>query len=314
VNPPPGYSSRPVTRDDLDEIVELVHAIDLADVGLTDPVRDELLWDWATPGFRLDRDARLVVDDDGRIVGYADVLAHDPSIQVRSWLQLHPEHRSRAMAAAFLDWIESHARELSVSASGPVPLRHGAPATDGWTAALMGRRGFAHVRTFRQMRRPLERTEPDGVPIEGVSIRPSQRGRDDHAVHEVLDEAFREHFGYEPFGFDEWSAQWFGDASYDPGLVFLAFDGDRAVGVCQGIVIEGIGWIPELGVLGGWRRRGIGGSLLHVTFGELARRGIHEVRLGVDADNADHATHLYEAAGMTVRRAWHVYEKPIPAG
>jgi mycothiol synthase len=314
VNLPPGYTSRPATRDDLEAIVDLVHAVDLADVGLQDPVRDELLWDWSTPGFRIERDSRVAVGDDGRLVGYADVIAHDPSVQIRSWLQVHPDHREGGLSSAFADWIGAHANSLLPTDAGDVPLRYGVSATDRGTTDLLSGLGFAHARSFLQMMRPLSGDRPRPTPVDGVRLRASMPGRDDRAVFEVLDGAFRENFGYEPYTFAEWSEQWFGDSAYDPGLVFLASDGERAVGACQAIVLEGTGWVTELGVLKPWRRRGIGRALLQRTFAELQRRGIDEVRLGVDAENADGAMHLYESVGMSVRREWHVYEKRISAG
>jgi hypothetical protein len=38
---------------------------------------------------------------------------------------------------------------------------------------------------------------------------------------------------------------------------------------------------------------------------------VAEVRLNLDAENQTGATRLYERAGMTLRREWLVYEKPL---
>jgi ribosomal protein S18 acetylase RimI-like enzyme len=51
--------------------------------------------------------------------------------------------------------------------------------------------------------------------------------------------------------------------------------------------------------------------LLSSAFADLSRRGVAEVRLNVDAGNETGATRLYERAGMTLRRQWLVYEKPL---
>jgi mycothiol synthase len=314
VNLPPGYTSRPASRDDLDAIVRLVDAVDLHDAGMTDPVRDELLWEWASPRFDLARDTRVVVDRGGELVAYADVHAFDPSVQVRSWTQVHPDHRDVGLTSPALGWVEAHARSLLPSDVGTTPLRHGGPATDHHTAELLRGRGFSHVRTFRQMARAIDAGEPEPREVEGIEFRTSEPGRDDRAIFDVDDGAFRDHFGYEPHPFEEWRDQWFSDPNYDPSLVFLAFDGDRAVGLNLTLIEEGIGWVGVLGVLGPWRRRGIARALLERSFAELGRRGIAEVRLGVDAENPQRATHLYETSGMAVRRDWHIYEKPISAG
>jgi mycothiol synthase len=314
VNLPPGYASRPASRDDLDAIVRLVDAVDLHDAGLTDPVRDELLWEWNEPRFEVARDARVVLDGGTTLVAYADVHVHDPSVQVRSWTQVHPEHRDAGLTAAVLEWVETHARSRLPADVRTTPLRHGGQATDHHTAGLLRGRGFTHVRTFRQMARPIASEEAEPRNVEGIAFRVSEPGRDDRAIFDVDDGAFRDHFGYEPSPFEEWREHWFSDENYDPTLVFLAFDGDRAVGLNLTLIEEDIGWVGVLGVLAPWRRRGIARALLERSFAELARRGIGEVRLGVDADNADRATHLYESSGMSLRREWHIYEKPISAG
>jgi mycothiol synthase len=314
VNLPPGYTSRPATRDDLDAVVRLVEAVDLHDVGLTDPARDELIWEWSAPGFDLARDARLALDAQGSVVAFADVHLFDPSVQIRSWTQVHPDHRDAGLTIAALDWIEAHARASLPADVRETRLRHGGAATDEHTAPLLRERGFSLSRTFRQMARRVGPDEPEPAGVEGIEIRCAEPGEDDRAIYDVEEGAFAQHYGHESMPFEAWADRFFSDPLYDPTQTFLAVDGSRVVGFSFGLAEEGIGWIGELGVLRPWRRRGIGRALLLRTFAELGRRGITEVRLGVDAENADGATHLYETSGMSVRRDWHIYEKPISAG
>jgi ribosomal protein S18 acetylase RimI-like enzyme len=54
--------------------------------------------------------------------------------------------------------------------------------------------------------------------------------------------------------------------------------------------------------------------LLRAAFAALAARGVDHVRLNVDADNETGATRLYASVGMTVRRAFLVYEKRLDPG
>ena len=42
-------------------------------------------------------------------------------------------------------------------------------------------------------------------------------------------------------------------------------------------------------------------------------RGVDDVRLNVDRDNASDATHLYEQAGMRLRRRWLMVAKTLIA-
>jgi len=104
-------------------------------------------------------------------------------------------------------------------------------------------------------------------------------------------------------------------SQHDPSLWFLAMDGDQIAGIslCQDEKERG-GWVHSLGVLRSWRQKGLGLALLHHSFGEFYRRGIHNVYLGVDSENLTGATRLYERAGMHVVREEYVYEKELRGG
>jgi ribosomal protein S18 acetylase RimI-like enzyme len=109
--------------------------------------------------------------------------------------------------------------------------------------------------------------------------------------------------------FDQWAHEHIeGESSaFEPGLWFVALDGDEVVGAvcCRASTprSEDAANVNILGVRPPWRGRGIGRALLLAAFGELRRRGIPAVDLGVDSENQTGATRLYEGVGMqTVRR------------
>ncbi len=72
-----------------------------------------------------------------------------------------------------------------------------------------------------------------------------------------------------------------------------------------------VGWVRVLGVKWPWRRRGLGLALLLHSFGELLRRGIRTVGLGVDAENLTGAVRLYERAGMWVEHRYDICERRL---
>jgi hypothetical protein len=49
VRPPAGYASRPAADGDLDAVVTLVRAAQLATMGATEDVREALEWIWHIP-------------------------------------------------------------------------------------------------------------------------------------------------------------------------------------------------------------------------------------------------------------------------
>jgi mycothiol synthase len=310
VNLPDGYVARGATREDLDQLVELVGAGERHDFGTADPARGEILYDWGRVGFDLARDARFMVAPGGVIAGYGQVVAYDPSVQVLSWVHVHPEQRGRGIGHALLGWAEDHAKEKLVAGSS-APFRTSAPAGDLAARALLRQHGFTHVRSDWQMERELSPDE-EAVPApDGIAIRASAAELDDRALYRVSDESFRDHFGYQHYPFDDWRKEFQGIPEYDSTLVFIAEEGPEPVGLTIALIDEGIGWVAELGVRWAWRGRGIGRALLARSFAELARRDIAIVRLSVDAANTTGATRLYERAGMSLRREWHVYEKEI---
>jgi mycothiol synthase len=308
---PPGYSSRAASRDDLDSLIELFRAADRADVGFADPARDEIMETWAQPWFDLERDSLVVLAPDGTLAAYGETVAKDATVNVFAFAKIHPAHRGLGIGSFVAAAIEARAAEL-IPVGVSAPLHNAFASTDRAAAALFARRGYAHVRSFWQMDREVAPDEVPPADPEGIEIRAGAPGEDERAAWAILDESFKEHFGYEPFTFDEWLTMWSGFPGYDPSRMLLALEGDAPVGIA--IVLpseEGVGWVAELGVLAPWRRRGIGMALLRRSFALIAAQGLERARLGVDAENATGATQLYERAGMAVRREFHVVERRI---
>ncbi|HEY8018671.1 MAG TPA: GNAT family N-acetyltransferase [Actinomycetota bacterium] len=308
---PPGYRSRAAARDDLDALVGLFQAADVADVGFADPARDEIYETWAQPWFDLAKDSLLVEAPDGAIAAYSETVAKDATVDVFVFAKIHPDHRGRGIGAFVAAATEARAAEL-IPAGVTAPLRNGFPSTDDRAIALFAGRGYAHVRSFWHMERPLEGLEAPPPEPDGITIRPAAAGEDERISWALLEEAFAEHFGYQPLTFDEWLAMWSGFPGYDPTWVLLAFEGDEPVGISIVLPSEdGVAWVGELGVLKPWRRHGIGMALLQRSFAFIASKGYSTVRLGVDTQNTTGATHLYERAGMTVRREYRVVERSV---
>ncbi|MDX1378977.1 MAG: hypothetical protein R3307_09025, partial [Anaerolineales bacterium] len=58
----------------------------------------------------------------------------------------------------------------------------------------------------------------------------------------------------------------------------------------------------------------LGEALLLHTFGEFYNRGQKVVGLGVDAENPNGATRLYQKTGMQIAAEYVFYEKELRAG
>ena len=80
-----------------------------------------------------------------------------------------------------------------------------------------------------------------------------------------------------------------------------------------GYIADGRGQVSALAVRDAWRRRGIARAQLRAAFVMFRERGATSARLNVDRVNATGATHLYERAGMHLRRRWLMVAKSLTA-
>ena len=145
----------------------------------------------------------------------------------------------------------------------------------------------------------------------GIIARGFRPGLDDELVYRADQEAFAEHFLYEPRPYEEWRLFHVDAPDVDLGSSWLAWDGEQLVGFALQFVGEQGAVIGDVAVRKAWRGRGIARALLLAAFRSLRDRGHTVARLFVDAQNVTEAVRVYEAAGMHVTRRFDVMEKPL---
>lgn len=148
----------------------------------------------------------------------------------------------------------------------------------------------------------------------GIQVRTFVPNRDEQATFAADEESGEDKGYHQPLDFEAWSRRMELDGErFDPGLWFLACDGEEIAGVALNYVDRqsATGWVDHLGVRRPWRRKGIGKALLLHTFGEFYRRGIGRVKLSVDSKSLTDAQHLYESIGMKTIYQYHIYRKPL---
>jgi mycothiol synthase len=268
-----------------------------------------------------DRDL-AIVEVDGRIVGYVRVEWLDQNDGSRSYDRiclLEPGLRGRGIGGAMLHWAETRILEIAAGHDADRPRWFG---VESWDADARARRlltanGYEPVRTFFDMVRPdLEGIPGVALPA-GFEIRPV--GPDDmRAVWEADAKAFRDHWG----GVDESEEsfrRFVDDPRLDPSLHVVAFAGDEVAGAVLNVIDDAEnelfdrrrGLLDSVFVRRPYRRRGLAGALILESLRLLRDRGMTSAWLGVDADNANAALHLYESCGFEVMRSTTAYRKPL---
>jgi mycothiol synthase len=312
---PPGYEIRPARRDDLEAVLTVVSAADVAQYGSPDVDETDVLDEWDRPGHDIERDTWLVSDRLGAPVAYAWLWDRSEHVHLDGYCSVHPDHLGRGIGSALLEAMESRAGEIAALGRPDLPadLYQWIPSVDPAGRALLLARGYAAFRHMWRMVSNLPGTTPPPPRDQAIRIRPFREDGDARAVHAALMESFRGQFGYVQRGFEEWEADVMRRRDYDPALWFVAEE--RATGEVAGALLGTTfldhGWVATLGVRPAWRGRGTGRALLFRSFEAFRSRGLEKAALAVDSGNESGALRLYEKAGMRVKRQHDQYRKRL---
>jgi mycothiol synthase len=281
------------TNPDVPEILALLRAATAAD-GVR-PVSEEAELRLQHGGSAGGRD--LVVRDGGAVAGYA---RFDDGV---AELVVHPGRRRRGFGTELLRQLLDLAgdRALSIWAHGDLP----------GSAELVAPYGFERARVLLQMRRDLAGVDADPRPAlpDDIRVLPFRPGRDEDAWLRVNAAAFANHPEQGTWTADDLRLReaepWF-----DPAGFLMAWRGDPDGGGTllgshwtkvhpPGVVgDEPVGEVYVLGIAPEAQGLRLGQALTDLGLAHLRSRGLRQVLLYVDEDNAA-AVHLYGGRGFT---------------
>ena len=324
---PEGFTARGANIDDVEPALALFNRWSRSVIGRDEiTVPDAIRNEWVSPGFDPAEDIRLVFAPNRHMVACIEVWTTSKP-PVHPWMsgRVDPDYEDMGIGTWLLHWAEQ--RALQELPNVPAKLRI-APRVGTYREAekpkkLFEDMGYRHIRSSYHMLIEMDGPVPEAEFPNGITLRTYNPETDAEAVYRAQTDSFRDHFGFveEPFeeGLKRFKHFW-GQAGFDPGLLFLAMDGPSGeiagISLCPPHAIDDPeqGWVGTLGVLRPWRKRGIGLALLRYSFNEFYRRGKRKVGLGVDAQNLTGALRLYESAGMHVHQAFDQYERELRAG
>lgn len=268
---------------------------------------DEILQDLSDPHLVPELDVRGVWSGK-RLVAFGSV-AHTPSgtRQERAHLygRVDPACRGSGIGRRLLAWQVERAVERLRGCDPSIPWFVRVHQLEWVTDArhLYTRFGLLPARWFDELIRPLavplEVPLPEGVVIVGWDAAASEE------VREVSNASFADHWGSTPRDSEAWE-HILSSPTVRTDLSFVAVVGNRVVGLCLNAHYPGDeeathrldGWIAHLGVLSGWRRRGVAAALVARSLQAFREQGFTHALLGVDADNPSGASSLYRHLGF----------------
>lgn len=295
---------RQMHGDDFAIVRDLIGAAERADGHR--PLSDHLwldLVDGGREGF-----AGLVAWEPGHDhpVAYAQISKGHDSFSLE--LVVHPHHRYE-MSLIGPEMLRAAIREVAQSGGGHLHWWVFEPTISHSEVARLV--GLAPGRILHQMRRPLPLAESHSQ----LDVRTFRVGHDESAWLEVNNRAFAHHpeqGGWNRETLESRMAQpWF-----DPnGFIIHEVDG-RIAGFCwtkvDPAVDPSLGEIYVIAVDPDFHGRGLGSELVRAGLDNMARRGITEAMLFVDAENQP-AVEMYERLGFRVTRTDRAFVGDIAA-
>ena len=216
-------------------------------------------------------------------------------------------HRNQGIGRRLLRTTESRVRALKAAVIHVEALYHAADARH-----ILEAEGFRPVRTYWKMRWDGNEAPPMELPA-GFSLRPFVLGRDEKALTELQNAAFRENWGFCPNTIEDIAARVRLKSNDEGAIIFIAGCAGlagynwtmRAAGAT-----DSIGWIHMTGVHPDYRGRGLGRTVVVSGMKHLRDKGVGAIELEVDADNAP-ARDLYLELGFKrfLETVW--YEKAL---
>lgn len=278
------------------KVLALADAVDEAD-GVS-PLSEDARYT-VTYGGKGVKHLRLTLPDN-TVIGYAHLVppeADAPGDDPSGELLVHPAHRRRGFGSALVTELVNCAAEhrVRVWAHGDLPA----------AAALAKSTGFTRIRSLWRLRMSLKDAPiPEPVYPDGVTVRTFTPGTDEESWLAVNHRAFAHHPEQGSWTIDDLRLReeedWF-----DPSGFFLAErDGQLAgfhwtkVHADGGENGEPIGEVYVIGVDPGQQGGGLGRALTIEGLAYLRNRGLADVMLYVDEDNAA-AIRMYMTLGFT---------------
>ena len=280
----------------------------------------------------------LIAEVNDRMVAYGrvnwrqlaarDAAREGDRIYFMEWY-IRPEWRGQGLEKTFLSQSQVRLRLIIREQDSQAPF-NGARLFETSATSLqpelihmLEEDGFQAARWGCKMTCSNLQNFPDIPMPAGLEVRPV---KPEHyrPIWEALLDAFHDDPGYSEPSEEDYQS-WLQSAQFQPHLWQVAWESDSAsaVGEVAGMVLNyithvaanrddpGIAWTEDICVRRPWRRRGLARALLARSMRMFREMGFSQTSLGVDLNNPESASHLYELMGYQIVRLFTLYRKPV---
>ena len=289
INPAPpllaGLIWQAITRDDLAALVELAGTCHLADGGLAfmnEPGNLKSRYFPDAPGAAIGAFAA-----DEHLVACATVHLARESDTERAIIvgQVRPKLRNRGIGTYLMRWSQVQAQALFTVAT--VDKRLLQVATESLTESasrLYHAHGFESVDEQLVMRRDLHLPLPDRPLPRDVTITSWQPALANQ-FFQAYEASFRERPGFPGLSATEWIFRRTDDDNVKPEWSLLARAGEVPLGFLTAGTEHPGGFVVQIGVIPGQRRRGLGSALMVEAMRRMRAAGETATQLTVNVNN-----------------------------
>lgn len=319
----PEFEFRSLRREDVPAVYDMLLAVERADERDLLQTLEDLQREFDDPWSSPETDALLALTSTGEPAGLARTFQNpQPENEVRCHLsvEVHPAQRANGLEDALLDWAEERGRRRVMWTAGGTSrkLRFGIRDTQTKQQAQLEQRGFGIVRYFYRMQRDLSEPIPAVQLPADLALRVYTPDFSE-AVLAAFNEAFRDHWSFEPVTDEDWRQFFIGRSSFRPDLTYVVMDGTEVAGLSlNGVSSEenmrrgrSDGWVEELAVRRPWRKRGVATALLSASMHAFKAEGLRHAMLGVDSENPTGALRVYERVGFKPVKRFIQFEKVV---